>query len=126
MDGITVLMDCLWLLAGAIPGVVALVVDFSTGGVYKSGTAVGMVPGQPVTFRLRGAAPRDAQVAVTIQDPGRAPVVLFERKVLRGEEASDVQWSLPSHLDAGRHALMLTIDDRPAAGWNIDVASARQ
>jgi len=119
-------MDCLWLLAGAVPGIVALVVDFSTGGAYKSGMAVAMVPGQPMTFRLRGGAPRDAQVAVTIDEPGVAPVVLFERKVARGEEVGDVQWSLPSQLGAGRHALMLTINDRPAAGWNIDIASARQ
>jgi hypothetical protein len=38
IDGATMVMDCLWLLAGIVPGVVALVVDFSSGGIYASGS----------------------------------------------------------------------------------------
>jgi hypothetical protein len=37
IDGATMVMDCLWLLAGIVPGVVALVVDFSSGGIYATG-----------------------------------------------------------------------------------------
>ncbi|HXT98494.1 MAG TPA: hypothetical protein VN853_19505 [Polyangia bacterium] len=38
IDGATMVMDCLWLLAGIVPGVVALVVDFSSGGIYAYGS----------------------------------------------------------------------------------------
>ncbi len=38
IDGATMVMDCLWLLAGIVPGVVALVVDFSSGGIYAGGS----------------------------------------------------------------------------------------
>jgi hypothetical protein len=37
IDTPTMVMDLLWLLAGIIPGVVALIVDFSSGGIYASG-----------------------------------------------------------------------------------------
>ncbi len=33
IDGATMVMDCLWLLVGVVPGVVALIVDFSSGGI---------------------------------------------------------------------------------------------
>jgi hypothetical protein len=52
-------MDLLWLLPGIIPGVVALVVDFSSGGIYVQGShALLLVPGGHVAVRLpRSPAP---------------------------------------------------------------------
>jgi hypothetical protein len=37
IDTPTMVMDLLWLLAGIVPGVVALIVDFSSGAIYASG-----------------------------------------------------------------------------------------
>ncbi len=37
IDTGTMVMDLLWLLAGVVPGVVALIVDFSSGAIYVSG-----------------------------------------------------------------------------------------
>jgi hypothetical protein len=37
ISGATLVMDCLWLLAGVIPGVVFLIVDFSSGAMYVHG-----------------------------------------------------------------------------------------
>ena len=34
IDGGTLVMDLLWLLPGVVPGVVFLIVDFTTGGMY--------------------------------------------------------------------------------------------
>jgi hypothetical protein len=34
IDGASLVMDLLWLLPGVVPGVVALVVDFSSGAIY--------------------------------------------------------------------------------------------
>jgi hypothetical protein len=37
IDTATMVMDLLWLLVGIVPGVVALIVDFSSGAIYASG-----------------------------------------------------------------------------------------
>ena len=37
IDGATMVMDLLWLLPGIVPGVVALIVDFSSGAIYVGG-----------------------------------------------------------------------------------------
>ncbi len=37
IDGGTLVMDCLWLLVGIVPGVVFLIVDFTTGAMYVGG-----------------------------------------------------------------------------------------
>jgi hypothetical protein len=37
IDGGTLVMDLLWLLAGIVPGVVFLIVDFSSGAMYVGG-----------------------------------------------------------------------------------------
>ena len=36
LDVFAVVLDCCWLFVGIIPGVVALVIDFSSGGAYYS------------------------------------------------------------------------------------------
>lgn len=57
MDGGTLVMDLLWLIPGIVPGVVALVVDFSSGAIYTG---------------------RAAGIAVTIPPDGRVALVLPE------------------------------------------------
>lgn len=53
IDSGTMVMDLLWLLPGIIPGVVALVVDFSSGAIYVRGsTAVRLSPDGRVAVRL--------------------------------------------------------------------------
>lgn len=51
VDGGTMVMDLLWLLPGIIPGVIALIVDFSSGAIYRSG-AVLVSPKGHVAVRL--------------------------------------------------------------------------
>ena len=60
MDGGTLVMDLLWLLPGVVPGVVALVVDFSSGAIY-TGRAAGMA----VTI------PPDGRVALLLPESPR-------------------------------------------------------
>ena len=53
IDGATMVMDLLWLLAGIIPGVVALIVDFSSGAIYvRGGSALRLEPGGRLAVRL--------------------------------------------------------------------------
>jgi hypothetical protein len=58
IDGATMVMDCLWLLVGIVPGVVALIVDFSSGGIYAYGThhALQLSPDGRVTLQIPHAS----------------------------------------------------------------------
>ncbi len=40
IDGTILIFDLLWLLPGLLPGVVALAVDFTSGGIYGTATAI--------------------------------------------------------------------------------------
>lgn len=53
IDSGTMVMDLLWLIPGIIPGVIALIVDFSSGGIYLRGrTALRLSPDGHVAVRL--------------------------------------------------------------------------
>ncbi|HEX3902387.1 MAG TPA: hypothetical protein VH853_06015 [Polyangia bacterium] len=92
IDGATMVMDILWLIPGIIPGVVALVVDFSSGGIYASGT-------RRVALRLSP----DGRVALQVPHmarPGRVELrlvtasheVLAHQTVLVGPGHSKGEW----------------------------------
>jgi len=126
IDPSALVMDCLWLIAGVVPGVVALVVDFATGGIYKPGMAMNMSPGQAFTFRLRGEAPQSAEVAVTIQGQDGRVVSLLDRNLTQGEVIGDMTLSLPADLDAGDYSLSMSVNNNPNAQWSLHVASAQE
>lgn len=125
IDATSLVLDCLWLIAGVVPGVVALVVDFTTGGIYESGTAMNVAPGEKFSFRLRGQAPQDAEVAVKMQTPDGRSVLLLDREVAKGEEIGKMKFDLPEELADGKYSLSLTVNDDPKAEWVLNVASAR-
>jgi hypothetical protein len=54
IDSATMVMDLLWLLPGIVPGVVALIVDFSSGAIYVRGRAavVPLSPDRRLVVRL--------------------------------------------------------------------------
>jgi hypothetical protein len=57
VDGATMVMDLLWLIPGIIPGVVALIVDFSSGAIYVGGYRHAHVaPNGRLSVRLPGAS----------------------------------------------------------------------
>ena len=126
IDTTSLVLDCLWLIAGVVPGVVALVVDFATGGIYESGMAMNVAPGQEFAFRLRGEAPQDAEVAVMIQGPDGHAVFLLDRPVAQGEEIGQMDFALPAELAAGKYSLSLTVNDAPKAEWSLIVAAAQE
>lgn len=66
IDGATMVMDILWLIPGIIPGVIALVVDFSSGGIYVSGS-------RRVALRLSP----DGRVALQVPHASRPGEVEF-------------------------------------------------
>ncbi|MFT3696767.1 MAG: hypothetical protein QM831_26735 [Kofleriaceae bacterium] len=64
VDGGTLVMDLLWLLAGIVPGVVFLIVDFSAGTMYVGGGRYAMkaTPEGDVNVKLN-----DSKVARTLE-----------------------------------------------------------
>lgn len=75
-------MDLLWLIPGIVPGVIALIVDFSTGAIYVRGRAA-FVPPQSTDQHLVVRLPR-------LSKPTRLDVrlVTSERRVLAHEIVS--------------------------------------
>jgi len=57
IDGGTLVMDLLWLLPGIVPGVVFLIVDFSSGAMYVGGrVAMKAAPNGNVAVKLKDSA----------------------------------------------------------------------
>jgi len=87
MDGTVLIMDCAWLLVGVIPGVVALAVDFSNGAIYFPEEEDAVAPGTDVRANVRGPAPADAWVTLSLLDSaGRELVPSARARVAAGEE----------------------------------------
>jgi len=119
IDGGTLVMDLLWLLPGIVPGVVFLIVDFTTGCMYVSGR---------VAMNSHG----DHNVAIKLQDSPTArtidlAVVTKSHKVLDHKLAAigPTIHGQVVHLHAAdlSEPLFLRIDDHehPAMQMPIDV-----
>jgi len=59
LDGKVVLLDCLWLLVGVLPGVIALGVDFYNDTIYLSEDELHTSTDHSVRLGLIGPAPAD-------------------------------------------------------------------
>lgn len=58
LDGKTVVLDCLWLIPGLFPGVVALGVDFHNESIYYSRSELEAIEkGERVRLRIPSIAP---------------------------------------------------------------------
>ena len=74
IDGGTLVMDLLWLLPGIVPGVVFLIVDFTSGAMYVNG-------------RVAMRANSNGNVAIKLKDSAKAKqlelrIVTASRRVL--------------------------------------------
>ncbi len=73
IDTGTMVMDLLWLLVGVVPGVVALIVDFSSGAIYVSGRRVDLHLG------------RDGHLALQVPHASRPGRVEFRLLTASGD-----------------------------------------
>jgi len=112
-------MDCLWLIAGVIPGVVALVVDFSTGAIYEPSMSVMANPDTKLNFRLRDPAPLDARVEVVLEDASGVEQVLMERELKTGAVIDEVMIGLPQDTAPGEYTLAVEVNGNRSAAWNL-------
>ena len=80
MDGGTLVMDCLWLLVGIVPGVIFLIVDFTSGAMYVNG-------------RMAMRANSNGNVAIKLKDSAQAKqlelrIVTASKRVLDSKVAN--------------------------------------
>ncbi len=126
VDVPVLIMDIFWLFPGfGIVGIVALIVDFSTGCIYQpSGPKkVSLRPDSRLSFRLNDPAPADATVAVTIEDPTGLQVkaTLLEKNVAQGERIGTVNLALPAGLARGDYKLTLKINGETSESWDVSL-----
>jgi len=115
-----VVLDCLWLIAGVVPGVVALVVDYATGGIYESKAPVKASPGKKMSFRIKGKAPVDANVMVTLVAPEGLSFTLLSQHYSKGEERTNMlTFSLPNGIAPGAYNLNISVNG--ASNVNVPV-----
>ena len=114
-------MDCLWLVAGIIPGVVALAVDFTTGAAYFSEGEVKLSAGNEVSVNIYGKAPADAEVALRLVNADGRDLTRPDRaNVVAGEELEDsLSLSVPDGIDASGVRLVLAVDGREQVWWTV-------
>ncbi len=146
IDGKVLVMDCLWLLAGVVPGVVALVVDFTSGSIYFGGhgnthrwnrrridirmndsmnaPAFRIHPGDRIGFNLAGPAPAAAEVDVTLSPESgvHKAVTLLDRKYVKGEASEEmVMLTIPGKLSPGAYRIQVKVNGLASSSLNISV-----
>ena len=121
LDTRVVILDCLWLFAGVIPGVVALATDFLTGAAYFSeGEAVASA-GDTVSVKVYGAAPADCMMELRLVDKNGRDLAQPARVAsVTGEELdSDLALVMPSGIDSKEATLVLALDGREQVRWTV-------
>jgi hypothetical protein len=125
LDTRVVILDCLWLFAGIIPGVVALAVDFTTGAAYFSEGEVELSAGDEVSVNIYGKAPADAEVALRLVNADGRDLTRPDRaNVVAGEELEDsLSLSVPDGIYASGVRLVLAVDGREQVLWTVQPRS---
>ena len=146
IDGTVLVMDCLWLIPGIVPGVVALVVDFTSGSIYFGGhgnthrwdrrridirmddslntPAFRVHPGDRIGFNLAGPAPAAANVDVTLAPESgvHKPVTLLDRNYVKGEANEKmVMLTIPGKLAPGAYRIQVMVNGLASSSLDLDV-----
>ena len=131
IDGEVVLFDCLWLIAGIVPGVVALVVDGVNDTWYytedewndiQPKSSMNIQPGQQLAVDIHGLAPADAKVTLSLLDnQGRQVASIVEAQSTAGKDLAPLMVKVPQQLDHDELALVLEVNDQQQCRWNLDV-----
>lgn len=141
IDGTVLVMDCLWLIAGVVPGVVALVVDFTTGSIYFSGRGKGRYyrryrniriredslnvhPGDRIAFNLPGPAPAAAEVDVDLTPKYgvHKAITLLDRNYSKGEVSEKmVMLTIPEKLAPGAYRIQVMLNGLASSSLDLNV-----
>ena len=131
LDGEIVLFDCLWLIAGIVPGVVALVIDGVNETWYytedewndiQPKSSMNIQPGQQLAVDIHGLAPADAKVTLSLLDNQGCQVTsIVEAQSTAGKDLAPLMVKVPQQLDHDELALVLEVNDQQQCRWNLDV-----
>ena len=133
LDVSVVIYDCLWLLAGVVPGVVALIVDGTNDTWYYTEEELSQkgwadqqsrqsVPrGTEMQVRLHGTAPED--VAVTLRLLAPDGTVLAD-STTASNPLADVQalsLTVPENVQTTDATLVLEVNGRRQIAWDVEI-----
>ena len=121
IDTRVVVLDCLWFIAGILPGVVALAVDFTTQAAYFSEDEVKVSAGDTVSVNLHGRAPANCGVSLRLVDAeGRDLTSPALAIAALGEELeTPLSLTVPSGIDASESRLILAVNGREQVTWPV-------
>ena len=121
LDGVAILLDCAWLLVGILPGIVALAIDFVTGGAFFSKEELAVAPGGTVALDLPGPVPADCEVSLRLTGPdGRDLAPRASARARQGEPLPcGLRLAVPEIRDSRGARLVLAVDGREQASWIV-------
>lgn len=131
----TVVYDCLWLLAGVVPGVVALIVDATEDTWFltekelaaKKGKETSAVPktvepGTALSVRVHGETPQDTEVTLRLTDAdGRDLTAPVRADVQAGRHLDALSINVPQDAQ-GPATLGLYVGQRMQTSWDVTIA----
>ncbi|MFC1783590.1 hypothetical protein ACFL02_08395 [Planctomycetota bacterium] len=124
IDGVTVLFDCLWLIAGIVPGVIALVVDGVNDTWYYTEKElqeieVGVAPGQELQLRITGDAPDDSEVALALVGDNGQMIQQTVRSIKAGDSLDVLSISVPNDIQQDHFQLVLDVNGQRQLAWDL-------
>jgi hypothetical protein len=121
IDGTALVLDCLWLLPGIVPGFIALGVDFFGDTIYYSESELHAHGGDKVSIDMCGKAPVDSLVTLRLLDQdGRDLVVPTRIACIKGSElGAPLTLTIPEGIEVSNATLTLAVADRPQVTWSL-------
>jgi hypothetical protein len=121
LDSRVVVLDCLWLIAGIIPGVVALAVDFTTQAAYFSEGEAHASAGDTVSVNVYGASPADCDVTLRLVDVrGRDLASPARVSAVAGQELEGpLSLTVPRRIDTTGSRLVLAVNGLDQVTWTV-------
>jgi len=132
VDVAVVVMDCLWLIPGILPGVIALIVDGVTGAWYKSGGPTILGEKKRAEKPTMLAANRDHFIRFHNKQPGASFARLYhvsaagkKMELAHTRVARDntipFTFKVPANLENDRGWLMVDLDGKRQAWLDVKV-----
>jgi hypothetical protein len=120
LDTTVVVYDCLWLLAGVIPGVVAIVIDATNRTWYYPEGHKAALPGDQVLVRVGGAAPTDCVVTLRcIDQTGRDLTPAVRVNAVAGEPLGELAVTVPAAVEPGKATVVLAVNGTEQMHWSV-------
>ena len=124
IDPITVVFDCLWLLAGIIPGVVALIVDGVSGTWYygpgekpvadntPGNAPVPLVPGQKTVLQIRHKVAARDRITVQLVDHSGRVTYSAAYTTPRNNDLIPVALQIHKQAEASQQTMVLAVNGK--------------